>query len=122
MTELDSGDPGELDPLHVPHHRDPHSGSLTSRRPSPLEQMMEAVAIPPFESFYAETCDEIWRYLVRLLGRESAEDAFLHYLEKLDQVAHLEVMAVHHQLEKDAAGNPAVDVLHVFARSTGTPM
>jgi RNA polymerase sigma factor (sigma-70 family) len=38
--------------------------------------MMEAVAIPPFESFYAETRDEIWRYLVRLLGRESAEDAF----------------------------------------------
>jgi RNA polymerase sigma factor (sigma-70 family) len=38
--------------------------------------MMEAVAIPPFEGFYAETRDEIWRYLVRLLGRDSAEDAF----------------------------------------------
>jgi RNA polymerase sigma factor (sigma-70 family) len=38
--------------------------------------MMEAVAIPPFERFYSETSDEIWRYLVRLLGREAAEDAF----------------------------------------------
>jgi RNA polymerase sigma factor (sigma-70 family) len=38
--------------------------------------MMEAVAIPPFERFYAETRDEIWRYLVRLLGRQAAEDAF----------------------------------------------
>jgi RNA polymerase sigma factor (sigma-70 family) len=38
--------------------------------------MMEAVAIPPFERFYTETRDEIWRYLVRLLGRQQAEDAF----------------------------------------------
>ena len=38
--------------------------------------MMEAVAIPPFERFYCETRDEIWRYLVRLLGRDAAEDAF----------------------------------------------
>jgi RNA polymerase sigma factor (sigma-70 family) len=38
--------------------------------------MMEAVAIPPFERLYRETSDEIWRYLVRLLGRQTAEDAF----------------------------------------------
>jgi RNA polymerase sigma factor (sigma-70 family) len=38
--------------------------------------MMEAVAIPPFERFYADTREEIWRYLVRLLGRDAAEDAF----------------------------------------------
>jgi RNA polymerase sigma factor (sigma-70 family) len=38
--------------------------------------MMEAVAIPPFEWFYSDTQEEIWRYLVRLLGREVAEDAF----------------------------------------------
>ena len=37
---------------------------------------MEAVAIPPFERFYEDTREEIWRYLVRLLGREAAEDAF----------------------------------------------
>jgi RNA polymerase sigma factor (sigma-70 family) len=38
--------------------------------------MMNAVAIPPFERFYAETSEEIWRYLVRLLGRDAAEDAY----------------------------------------------
>lgn len=38
---------------------------------------MEAVAtIPPFERFYVERKDEIFGYLVRLLGREAAEDAF----------------------------------------------
>ncbi|HYY06151.1 MAG TPA: sigma-70 family RNA polymerase sigma factor, partial [Candidatus Limnocylindria bacterium] len=34
------------------------------------------MAIPPFERFYLETREEIWRYLVRLLGRQTAEDAF----------------------------------------------
>jgi RNA polymerase sigma factor (sigma-70 family) len=38
--------------------------------------MMEAVAIPPFERFYAERKDEVLGYLARLLGREAAEDAF----------------------------------------------
>jgi RNA polymerase sigma factor (sigma-70 family) len=39
--------------------------------------MMEAVAqTPPFERFYEERKDEIFGYLVRLLGRQAAEDAF----------------------------------------------
>jgi RNA polymerase sigma-70 factor (ECF subfamily) len=47
--------------------------------------MMEAVtqrakpgraAAPPFERFYEAHRDEIYRYLVRLLGRDLAEDAF----------------------------------------------
>jgi RNA polymerase sigma factor (sigma-70 family) len=38
--------------------------------------MMDVVAIPPFERFYTETSDEIWGYLVRLLGRQAAEDAY----------------------------------------------
>lgn len=38
---------------------------------------MEAVtAIPPFERFYDERKDEIFGYLIRLLGRDAAEDAF----------------------------------------------
>jgi RNA polymerase sigma factor (sigma-70 family) len=38
---------------------------------------MEAVAaIPPFERFYEERKDEVFGYLVRLLGRQAAEDAF----------------------------------------------
>jgi RNA polymerase sigma factor (sigma-70 family) len=54
--------------------------------------MMEAVAIPPFERFYADTRDEIWDYLVRLLGRTGAEDAFqetfLRALRAYSQLQH----------------------------------
>jgi RNA polymerase sigma factor (sigma-70 family) len=32
--------------------------------------------LPPFERFYETHRDEIYRYLVRMLGREAAEDAF----------------------------------------------
>ena len=37
---------------------------------------MEAVAVPPFERFYAEHRSEVLRLLRRKLGRERAEDAF----------------------------------------------
>ncbi len=37
---------------------------------------MEAVAIPPFERFYEEQRDAVFGHLIRLLGRERAEDAF----------------------------------------------
>ncbi len=55
------------------------------------------------------------------LTLEKAEEAFRHYLEKLDQVARLEVVATYHQLEQDSVGNTTVDILHVFARTAGTP-
>jgi RNA polymerase sigma factor (sigma-70 family) len=40
--------------------------------------MMDAAvsAIPPFERFYEQHRDEVFGYLVRLLGRQTAEDAF----------------------------------------------
>jgi RNA polymerase sigma factor (sigma-70 family) len=38
--------------------------------------MMEAVMIPPFERFYEEHRNAVFRHLVRLLGRQRAEDAF----------------------------------------------
>jgi RNA polymerase sigma factor (sigma-70 family) len=38
--------------------------------------MMAAVAIPPFETFYAEHRSEVLGLLRRKLGRERAEDAF----------------------------------------------
>lgn len=37
---------------------------------------MEAVTVPPFERFYAENRDAVFAHLVRLLGRQRAEDAF----------------------------------------------
>jgi RNA polymerase sigma factor (sigma-70 family) len=38
--------------------------------------MMEAVTIPPFERFYEEHRNAVFRHLVRLVGRQRAEDAF----------------------------------------------
>ena len=38
--------------------------------------MMEAAVIPPFERFYAQHRDEVFRLLARRLGRQRAEDAF----------------------------------------------
>lgn len=37
---------------------------------------MEAMAIPPFERFYVEHRDAVYAHLVRLLGRQRADDAF----------------------------------------------
>ena len=37
---------------------------------------MELVPLPPFERFYEEHRDEVFRLLSRRLGRERAEDAF----------------------------------------------
>lgn len=51
-------------------------------------------AAPPFERFYESTREEIYRYLVRLLGREEAEDAFqetfLKALRAYGNLAHAE--------------------------------
>jgi RNA polymerase sigma factor (sigma-70 family) len=38
--------------------------------------MMEAVSLPPFERFYEENRTPVFGHLVRLLGRQRAEDAF----------------------------------------------
>jgi RNA polymerase sigma factor (sigma-70 family) len=38
--------------------------------------MMEAMSVPPFERFYVEHRDAVFAHLVRLLGRQQAEDAF----------------------------------------------
>jgi RNA polymerase sigma-70 factor (ECF subfamily) len=38
--------------------------------------MMGTVALPAFETFYRETSGDVFGFLVRRLGRESAEDAF----------------------------------------------
>jgi RNA polymerase sigma factor (sigma-70 family) len=68
----------ELDPLDVADDGELHGGSLTSRRRRPLQRMMDTAvsAIPPFERFYEQRRDEILGYLVRLLGKQAAEDAF----------------------------------------------
>jgi RNA polymerase sigma factor (sigma-70 family) len=53
--------------------------------------MMNAVAIPPFERFYEEHCDEVLRVLRRRLGAERAEDAFQEtFLRALQAYTRLE--------------------------------
>jgi peptidoglycan hydrolase-like protein with peptidoglycan-binding domain len=49
---------------------------------------------------------------------EAAENALLSYLEKLDEVAKLDVRALYHQREY---GEVPIDVLHIFARTQATP-
>jgi RNA polymerase sigma factor (sigma-70 family) len=53
--------------------RRPH---LTSSATATLKRMMEAMSVPPFERFYAEHRNAVFVHLVRLLGRQRAEDAF----------------------------------------------
>jgi RNA polymerase sigma factor (sigma-70 family) len=53
--------------------------------------MMEAVTIPPFERFYEEHRNAVFAHLVRLLGRQRAEDAFQEtFLRALRGYASLE--------------------------------
>jgi hypothetical protein len=68
--------------------------------------------------FFKELEDEL---LQSDLTEETAETAFLNYLEKLDQVGRLEIIGMYHQEETDTSGNKAVDVLHVFGRTHATP-
>jgi RNA polymerase sigma-70 factor (ECF subfamily) len=55
---------------------DDRSLHLTASATSTLKTMMEAVSIPPFERFYEEHRTVVFAHLVRLLGRQLAEDAF----------------------------------------------
>ena len=50
-----------------------------------------AVAVPPFEVFYARHKDEVMAFLGRRLGRERAEDAF--------QETFLRALRAYHRLE-----------------------
>jgi RNA polymerase sigma factor (sigma-70 family) len=66
--------PGELHPLNVTHDREAH-GQILTPGPPPSFQDVE-VTLPPFERFYEEHRDVVFRVLVRRLGRQRAEDAF----------------------------------------------
>ncbi|MFO0761439.1 MAG: neuraminidase-like domain-containing protein [Byssovorax sp.] len=57
----------------------------------------------------------------RELTSETAEAAIQHYLEKLVEIDRLEIMAMVHQVEPDDEDHPALDVLHVVARTPLVP-
>ena len=85
---------------------------LTDARPPPLEQMMQSVAIPPFELFYQEHRSEVLRLLRRRVGAERAEDAFqetflraLQAYRRLEHGQHLRAWVL------TIAGNVAIDTL-----------
>jgi RNA polymerase sigma factor (sigma-70 family) len=74
LTGLRDGfDTGELDPFDMADYRGPH---LTPVAAPTLKSMMEVVSVPPFERFYEEHRSAVFGHLVRLLGRQRAEDAF----------------------------------------------
>jgi RNA polymerase sigma factor (sigma-70 family) len=77
-----------------------------------LREMMEAVAIPPFERFYEEHRSEVLRLLRRRLGADRAEDAFqetflraLRAYGRLDHGEHLRAWVL------TIAQNVALDAL-----------
>jgi hypothetical protein len=55
------------------------------------------------------------------LTNDTAESAFRNYLEKLDEVARLEVVGMYHEQERNPSGSLVVNVLHVIGRTSGTP-
>jgi hypothetical protein len=50
---------------------------------------------------------------------ESAEEAFLSYLEKLDRIARLDICGMYSQYE--TVGSETTDILHVFGRTFDSP-
>jgi RNA polymerase sigma factor (sigma-70 family) len=83
---------------------------------------MTLVAPPPFEHFYVEHRDEVWRFLVRRLGAEAAEDAFqetflraLRAYGRLEHGRHLRAWAY------TIAGRVALDELRRRARLAAEP-
>ncbi len=80
--------------------------------------MMAFVAIPPFETFYAENCSEVLGLLRKKLDRDRADDAFqetflraLRAYDRLDHGEHLRAWVL------TIASRVAIDV---YRRTTAT--
>ncbi|MCK6512828.1 Tc toxin subunit A [Myxococcota bacterium] len=78
------------------------------------ENWIEPELRPDKSAFFEELESEL---LQSEITQQSAEDALRRYLEKLDQVARLEIVAFYHQ--RDA--RPRTDILHVFGRTPSHP-
>jgi len=68
--------------------------------------------------FFREAMSQL---LQNELTPEAVEDAFRGYLEKLDEVAHLETVGLVRQEEPGEDGRQAIDILHVFGRPYTQP-
>ncbi len=69
-------------------------------------------------SFYQDLENELLQSDVTM---ETAETAFLHYLEKLHEVARLEIVGMYWQKEPSTGLEPAIDILHVLGRTFAAP-
>ncbi|MCB9351094.1 MAG: hypothetical protein H6573_26855 [Lewinellaceae bacterium] len=65
--------------------------------------------------------DAVSALLQNELTPETVEDAFRGYLEKLDEVARLEIVGMVHQKEEEEENQAAIDILHVFGRTCIQP-
>jgi RNA polymerase sigma factor (sigma-70 family) len=85
---------------------------LTKTRVPALETKMNAVAIPPFETFYENHRSEVLRLLRRRLGTERADDAFqetfLRALQAYGRLSHGEHLRA---WVLTIASNVAIDTL-----------
>jgi len=70
--------------------------------------------------FYEDLENELLQSDVTM---ETAEDAFLHYLEKFDQVARLEIVGMYRQQESGDIARQVkrTDIVHVFGRTYAIP-
>ncbi len=66
-------------------------------------------------SFFKELEGEL---LQSDINDELAENAFLNYLKKLDDIARLEMVGMY--VEENEKGNQYDDILHVFGRTNGS--
>ncbi|OOG77102.1 neuraminidase-like domain-containing protein [Algoriphagus sp. A40] len=68
--------------------------------------------------FFKDATDAL---LQNELTPNTVEDAFRGYLEKLDEVARLEIVGSTHQQEPEEGDQSAIDILHVFGRTYTQP-
>ena len=68
--------------------------------------------------FFEQMEDELLQTDVTM---DSAETAFVHYLEKLQEVGRLEIVGMYHETEARTDTTAAVDVMHVIGRTYSAP-
>ena len=68
--------------------------------------------------FFEQMQDELLQTDVTM---DSAETAFVHYLEKLHEVGRLEIVGMYHEREAATDTTSAVNVMHVIGRTSSAP-
>ncbi|KAF3906395.1 hypothetical protein ABW20_dc0104863 [Dactylellina cionopaga] len=69
-------------------------------------------------SFFVELVDTLRQ---KELTNDAAEEGFRSYIEKLDRISHIKVIAFYHEEAADQSFNKAIDNFHVFGRTLAEP-